>query len=81
MSRVKTLDLRLPAPVVRGHGLMYEGAPHDALGRRISKSWLKGGVSGTGRAKCACGALSASLPSAYKRKEWHRDHRRSLVGP
>jgi len=79
MSIAQDRERLLPAPVVRGHGLMYEGAPHDALGRRISKSWLKGGVSGTGRAKCACGALSTSLPSAYKRKEWHRDHRRSLA--
>jgi hypothetical protein len=81
MSIAKDRELLLPAPVVRGHGLMYEGAPHDASGRRVIRNFLAGGVSGIGRAKCACGALSASLPSAYKRKEWHRDHRRGLVGP
>lgn len=78
MSIAQDRKRLLPAPVVRGHGLMYEGAPHDASGRKIIKHY--GGVSGTGRAKCACGALSPSLPSAYKRKEWHRDHRRGLVG-
>jgi hypothetical protein len=57
------------------HGLQFEGAPHDSLGRRIVS---RQGVGGAGRGKCACGELSELLPSAYARKRWHREHKEEV---
>lgn len=62
-----------------GHALAYEGAPHDEQGQRIVRGIHPYGVSGEGRAKCACGELSKVLPSAYKRKQWYRQHRDEVV--
>ena len=55
---------------IPGHGLAGEGAAHDDQGRRIN-----GHTGGTGRAKCSCGEMSDVLPSGYKRKAWHREHK------
>lgn len=52
-----------------GHELIFEGAPHDAQGRRIGFS----GTGGEGRGRCSCGALSEVLASSTKRRGWHRD--------
>lgn len=60
---------------LKGHGLWFEGAPHDDHGKRIG--WR--GVSGEGRARCSCGALSEPLPSASQRKAWHRTHKAEVV--
>jgi hypothetical protein len=59
------------------HGLVFEGAPHGDNGERlfIGRGRFWGGVGGEGRGKCACGALSPVLPSAVKRKAWHREHK------
>lgn len=62
-------------PVER-HTLAFEGAPHDDEGNRIVRGIDRYvGVGGEGRAKCSCGQLSSVLPSAYKRKQWHREHK------
>lgn len=59
---------------VPGHTLVAEGAPFDHLRRRYSS--ILGGVGGAGHAKCSCGQFSpAPIPSAYQRKQWHRDHK------
>lgn len=59
-----------------GHGLWFEGAPHDENGKRITfGSHVYQGVGGEGRAACRCGWLSEVLPSAYKRKQAHRKHK------
>lgn len=53
---------------LKGHGLVAEGAPHDIEGQRLAwapRTW-------PGRARCACGELSPSLPSVSQRREWHR---------
>ena len=62
-----------------GHALAYEGAPHDEQGQRIHEGRFPYGVGGEGRAKCACGEMSDVLPSAYKRKQWYREHRAEVV--
>lgn len=67
-ERVTTTATRVP-----GHELFYEGAAHDADGKRILVIW--GGTGGTGRGKCSCGALSPELTSGTQRKAWHRDHK------
>lgn len=58
------------------HGLAAEGAPHDDDGNRTT---TRTGVAGEGRARCACGALSPSLPSAHKRRIWHRAHKADAI--
>lgn len=59
------------------HGLLFEGAPHDEKGHRIvyGRAGSYQGVGGEGRGKCRCGKLSEVLPSAYKRKAWHKLHK------
>jgi hypothetical protein len=54
------------------HTLRFEGAPHDDKGFRITIGRFPYGVGGEGRAKCSCGALSEVLPSANRRRSWHR---------
>lgn len=65
-------DTRLP-----GHSLLWKGGPHHGDGGRIVYGYY-GGVGGTGRAKCSCGAMSPVLASAYKRRAWHREHKHAL---
>jgi hypothetical protein len=65
---------------VTGHALKYEGAPYDDDGNRIVVGLRYWGVSGVGRAKCACGQMSEVLPSAYQRKAWYRDHKSEALG-
>lgn len=68
---------RTPTPT--GHGLMHEGAPHDAAGRlRPSQGWYVRS-SGRGRAKCRCGALSEVLESGAARKRWHVQHKQDII--
>lgn len=62
---------------VHGHGLIGEGAPHDASGQRKMTYWL--GTGGAGRGKCSCGALSDDLPSQPQRRQWHDQHKRDMV--
>lgn len=59
--------------LVPGHTLVGEGAPHDNRGYRIGHWSL--GVSGCGRGRCSCGALSPVMQSANQRKQWHREHK------
>ena len=59
---------------IKGHGLVGEGAPHDAEGKRI---WSVG-TGGEGRGKCSCGELSEVLPSGMARKRWHKTHKENL---
>lgn len=77
MTTLYRVDLRAfaPALLVSGHTLRSEGAPFDENGNHIYPNGPRGGVSGTGRAKCSCGEVSEPLPSAYKRKAWHRGHK------
>ena len=63
-----------PNTEVKGHGLMYEGAPHDENGDRAGYR----GVSGVGRAFCKCRAKSPILPSANQRQQWHREHKAAI---
>lgn len=67
---------RVPNPPITGHGLVGEGRAHDENGRDLSGMWSS--TSGTGRAKCRCGALSEVLDSSPKRKAWHREHKAQL---
>ncbi len=60
---------------VKGHALLHEGAPYDNSGKRIYRY----GSGGEGRAKCECGAMSESTPSLKRRKEWHRDHKETVL--
>lgn len=55
------------------HALCYNGAPYDADGqlRHIDKRI----TSGSGRARCACGALSDVLPTGSARRAWFKDHK------
>lgn len=55
------------------HALCYNGAPYDADGqlRHIDKRV----TSGSGRARCACGALSDVLPTGSARRAWFKDHK------
>ena len=60
-----------------GHTLASEGAPYllNEQGE-MQRQWKRyGGVSGEGRGLCSCGATSEILPSAYRRKKWHRAHK------
>jgi hypothetical protein len=69
------LSTERAAPPTRlaGHELFYEGAAHDAQGKRVLV--IRGGTGGTGRGKCSCGVLSPELTSGTKRKAWHRSHK------
>ena len=62
---------------VPGHTLAFEGAPHLVTETgSVSRIWkYHGGVSGTGRGLCSCGAMSDLLESAHQRKKWHRAHK------
>lgn len=66
---------------VERHTLRFEGAPHDDQGNRITTNLFGIGVGGEGRAKCSCGALSEVLPSANKRRSWHRTHKVKELRP
>lgn len=57
---------------VSGHELQREGQPIEA-------PLYTRGTGGKGRAKCSCGAKSPVLPSANKRKEWHRQHKADVL--
>jgi hypothetical protein len=58
----------------KGHALQREGAAFQAVGGRWERiDWRS--PAGTGRALCECGAVSDVLPSANKRKAWHRAHK------
>lgn len=71
---------RPPRNRLIGHALYREGAPCDDDGNSIATQVpgftkpyeLRGGE---GRASCSCGAVSEILPSSYKRRLWHRDHK------
>lgn len=62
---------RVGKTLLKGHSLLFEGAPHSIDGYRIWHSW-------DGRAKCSCGAMSAELPSNNQRKLWHRWHKEQV---
>ncbi len=65
-----------------GHSLINEGAAFKYDSTLISKArrviWNTTGGEGFGL--CSCGAKSPVLGSGQARKDWHRDHKRSLVG-
>lgn len=55
------------------HALRYNGAPYDADAQlRHDDTRI---TSGSGRALCACGAISEVLPSGSARREWFKIHR------
>ena len=60
---------------MKGHGLLFEGAPHavDRWGKVVRTNPF--GVGGVGRGVCRCGAMSDMLDSANQRKAWHRAHK------
>ncbi|MCI4659659.1 hypothetical protein [Cryobacterium zhongshanensis] len=60
--------------VLTGHGLWYEGAPHDENGVRMYGR----GTTGTGRGICRCGEKSPILHSAGQRQQWHREHKATI---
>jgi len=67
-----------------GHSLYREGAPCDENGLtiadKIGSYELRGGE---GRGACSCGQVSNLLPSSYKRRLWHKEHKaemRRLLG-
>ena len=65
--------------IVKGHGLVSEGAAHDEKGNYAgSYEWLSGrGLSGYGF--CSCGARSSLLASTAARKRWHNEHKAAIV--
>lgn len=55
------------------HALRYNGAPYDADAQlRHDDTRI---TSGTGRALCACGAISEVLPNGAARRVWFKAHR------
>lgn len=57
------------------HALRYNGAPYDADAQlRHDDTRI---TSGTGRALCACGAISEVLPNGAARRVWFKAHRDS----
>jgi hypothetical protein len=66
---------------LRGHTLRDEGAAFEADPTVISRvrrvTWNTTGGHGFGL--CSCGAKSPVLGTGQARKDWHRDHKRSLV--
>lgn len=67
---------------VPGHTLLNEGAPFERVvdevfvrTRRINTN----GVGGEGRGVCSCGTFSDILPSAGRRKSWHREHKKAVL--
>ncbi len=67
---------------VKGHVLANEGAPFetylvDGKPKRSGGPW--GGISGMGCGLCSCGVMSEVLPSATKRKAWHRNHKDEIL--
>lgn len=64
--------------LVKGHTLVYEGAPHDEERRVLTVGgWIRRGWSG--RALCSCGELSEVLPSSVQRRTWHRAHKEAVL--
>lgn len=61
---------------VEGHALRREGAPYNddgtPAGSFVGDYHLRGGA---GRGMCSCGEMSEVLPSSYKRRLWHREHK------
>ena len=69
-------DVSMTTSRVSGHALLNEGAAFDDDGKRKEFGRFYGlNTSGEGRAKCSCGELSEVLPSATKRRAWHRQHK------
>lgn len=67
--------------LVKGHTLRCEGAPFERIaqgGSIYARRLNNGGVSGTGRALCSCGATSDVLESGGARKQWHREHKAAV---
>lgn len=62
---------------IEGHALIFEGAPFDDSKRRVGR-YGASSVAGEGRGLCECGVLSDILPSAYRRKMWHRNHKANV---
>lgn len=67
--------------VVKGHGLISEGAgypPGTEARSALARYW------GTfhepaGVGLCRCGATSDPLPSNAARKRWHREHKQAVL--
>lgn len=55
------------------HALRYNGAPYDADAQLRHDDTRV--TSGTGRALCACGAISEVLPNGAARRVWFKAHR------
>lgn len=55
------------------HALRYNGAPYTPDGQLAHEDSSVTG--GTGRALCACGAMSPDLPSGSQRRAWFKDHK------
>jgi ribonuclease HI len=59
-----------------GHTLHKEGAAYTrATSSLPGRPTTTGGL---GQARCSCGIFSNFLPSAMKRKEWHRNHKAAI---
>lgn len=65
---------------LRGHALTADGAALNADGRHTQVvGYGRPRTSGTGYARCACGAMSPDpLPSLAARRAWHRNHKENL---
>jgi len=68
-------------PIVKGHGLKYDGAPLDEAGRWIhpTRKHGKGHPPTPGRGGCYCGALSEVLPDRASRRAWHDQHKLQVI--
>lgn len=62
--------------IVKGHGLVSEGAPFDEFRRRLG---FGTGTYGVGRGLCTCGDFSPVHHSAADRKRWHRQHKEMIL--
>jgi hypothetical protein len=66
-----------PYPRLLGHGLVGEGMPFTASGKRAFPYVDSRG--GRGYARCECGELSPSLlDSQAQRQRWHREHKTAV---
>lgn len=78
------------APIVSGHGLLFEGRPVESAHTDLPSYWgefttdgqrfvLAAGSPRVGIAACRCGETSEVLPSTASRQRWHKTHKNALV--
>lgn len=65
--------------ILPGHALVGQGAPYG-LGLNNTVQLIRSHTTaGPGRGLCSCGDLSLELPTATRRKAWHRQHKADVA--